>query len=88
MRLRHGIFPFWESIPHLSANLLASGLSGKSNREIRRGSQFLDRRLVPDQRCEKNLHTRSLHALKIGFANLQLGRDDSFVDGIGDRWSW
>ena len=32
-------FPFWECLPHLSANLLASGWSENSNREIRRRSR-------------------------------------------------
>jgi hypothetical protein len=47
-------FPFWAGFPYLVANLLASGLSGKSNGEIRRGSQFLNQRLVLDQRCPKS----------------------------------
>jgi hypothetical protein len=39
-------FPFWAGFPHLCGNLLASGFPQKSNREIRRHSRLLDRRLI------------------------------------------
>jgi hypothetical protein len=91
-------FPFWAGFPYLSANLLASRLSGKSNREIRRGSRFLDRRLVLDQRCPKTKRKvppraedwRSPIFSLVGMTVClePLGRDDSSGDGIGDRWSW